>query len=128
MNGFLKKLRRDPGYFDRVYIPALPAAERGANPILEFAVFLALLLGAAGAISRRSTRPACGSFRCSTRRSAPSGCSRCAPGTFSPLTACFTRCSPPNPRGSPFDPLLSEAAEAMNVCLASPFHTGCEAL
>lgn len=39
MNGFLKKLRRDPGYFDRVYISALPAAERGANPILEFAVF-----------------------------------------------------------------------------------------
>ena len=39
MNGFLKKLRRDPGYFDRVYIPALPVAERGANPILEFAVF-----------------------------------------------------------------------------------------
>ena len=39
MNGFLKKLRQDPNYFDRVYIPALPAAARSACPILEFAVF-----------------------------------------------------------------------------------------
>ncbi|MFR2344296.1 MAG: hypothetical protein ACLS68_05265, partial [Acutalibacteraceae bacterium] len=33
----------------------------------------------------------------------------------------------PEPAAFPFDPMLAEAAEALNVCLASPFHTGCEA-
>ena len=39
MSGFLKQVKRDPGYFDRVYLPALPCDKRGVNPVLEFAVF-----------------------------------------------------------------------------------------
>ena len=39
MSGFLKQVKKDPGYFDRVYLPALPCDKRGVNPVLEFAVF-----------------------------------------------------------------------------------------
>lgn len=38
MSGFLKKLREDPQYFDRVYIPAVPGTADG-SPMLELALF-----------------------------------------------------------------------------------------
>ncbi len=38
MSGFLKKLKADPNYFDRVYIPVIPFSEAEC-PILEIALF-----------------------------------------------------------------------------------------
>lgn len=126
MNGFLKKLRQDPNYFDRVYIPARPAAARSACPILEFAVFshffsvpqsdfaqvnttclrlFSLLDGTVGAECIFTLRA----------------------GDVFALDGDFYAVLSPEPAAFPFDPMLAEAAEALNVCLASPFHTGCEA-
>lgn len=126
MNGFLKKLRQDPGYFDRVYIPALPTAKRGAHPMLEFAVFSHFFAAPQSDFAQVNTTclalfhlldKTVGSERIFTLRA----------GDVFSFDNTFYAVLSPEPAGFPCDPLLSEAAEALNVCLSSPFHTGCEA-
>ena len=126
MNGFLKKLRRDPGYFDRVYIPALPAAERGANPILEFAVFSHFFSAPQSDFAQINTT-CLRLFSLLDETVGPERLFTLRAGDVFAFDGVFYAVLSPEPAGFPFDPLLSEAAEAMNVCLASPFHTGCEA-
>ncbi len=126
MNGFLKKLKQDPDYFDRIYIPALPAGPHGANPVLEFAVFSHFFSVPQSDFARVNT--AClrlfplldetvGAERIFTLRA----------GDVFSFDGDFYAVLSPEPANFPFDPLLAEAAEKMNVCLASPYHTGCEA-
>ena len=126
MNGFLKKLRQDPNYFDRVYIPALPAAARSACPILEFAVFSHFFSVPQSDFAQVNTTclrlfslldGTVGAERIFTLRA----------GDVFALDGDFYAVLSPEPAAFPFDPMLAEAAEALNVCLASPFHTGCEA-
>lgn len=126
MNGFLKKLRQDPNYFDRVYIPALPAAARGACPVLEFAVFSHFFSVPQSDFAQVNTTclrlfslldGTVGAERIFTLRA----------GDVFALDGDFYAVLSPEPADFPFDPMLAEAAEALNVCLASPFHTGCEA-
>ena len=126
MNGFLKKLRQDPIYFDRVYIPALPAAARSACPILEFAVishFFSVPQSDFAQVNTTCLRlfslldGTVGAERIFTLRA----------GDVFALDGDFYAVLSPEPAAFPFDPMLAEAAEALNVCLASPFHTGCEA-
>ena len=126
MNGFLKKLRRDPGYFDRVYIPALPAAERSANPILEFAVFSHFFSVPQSDFAQINTT-CLRLFSLLDETVGPERLFTLRAGDVFAFDGVFYAVLSPEPAGFPFDPLLSEAAEAMNVCLASPFHTGCEA-
>lgn len=126
MNGFLKKLRQDPNYFDRVYIPALRAAARSACPILEFAVFSHFFSVPQSDFAQVNTTclrlfslldGTVGAERIFTLRA----------GDVFALDGDFYAVLSPEPAAFPFDPMLAEAAEALNVCLASPFHTGCEA-
>ena len=123
MNGFLKKLRRDPGYFDRVYIPALPVAERGANPILEFAVFSHFFSVPQSDFAQINTT-CLRLFSLLDETVGPERLFTLRAGDVFAFDGVFYAVLSPEPAGFPFDPLLSEAAEAMNVCLASPFHTG----
>ena len=121
MNGFLKKLRRDPGYFDRVYIPALPVAERGANPILEFAVFSHFFSVPQSDFAQINTT-CLRLFSLLDETVGPERLFTLRAGDVFAFDGVFYAVLSPEPAGFPFDPLLSEAAEAMNVCLASVPH------
>ncbi|MGN0479822.1 MAG: hypothetical protein ACI4GO_10360 [Hominenteromicrobium sp.] len=126
MNGFLWQLRQDPQYFDRVYLPALPDGKHGTSPMLELAVFAHFFAVPQTDFAQVNT--AClsvfgildktvGAERIFTLR---------AGDTFS-FDGAFYEVLSPEPADFPFDPLLCDAAEDLNICLASPYHTGCEA-
>lgn len=118
MNGFLKKLRQDPGYFDRVYIPVLPGGVNG-NPMLELAVFSRFFTAPQGDFAQMNTtcltifellHRTVGAERIFTLRAGDVfSFDHVQYGVLSPDTADF-----------PYAPLLLETVSALNGALA-PF-------
>ena len=94
MSGFLKQVKKDPGYFDRVYLPALPCDKRGVNPVLEFAVFAHFFAVPQSDFAQVNTT-CLRIFDALNDSVGADAFSRSAAATSSHLTARFTRCSPP---------------------------------
>lgn len=55
MNGFLQQIRREPRYFDRVWLPAFPVSAEKASPLLLVAVYAHFFMPSQGYFSRVNT-------------------------------------------------------------------------
>lgn len=125
MSGFLWQIERDPRYFDRVYLPALPVSPRGESAFLEVALFAHFFAVPQSAFSLVNTACLTIFDRLDKTVGAERVFTLSAGDSFS-FDGLFYEVLSPGP-DFPEDETLLSAAESMNIALSSPRLSGVEA-
>ena len=118
--GFWQILSADPGYFDRVYLPAAPRDKDGRPLLLEFALYVFAFLNRLTGYTKANA----GEVRLFSRAARAAGPERVFPvkgGDTFQFDGTEYEILWPRPEGYPFSAALRELVEKADSLLSAPF-------
>lgn len=124
LNGFLKLIDANEGYFSRVFLPRTPIDSRGVPLLLEYALFAYIFLAPQSDCFQVNT--ACVRiFRTLEKKLGADRIFTLGDGDVFRFDSVDYEVLWPMVQDYPFEPEIAAAAEALNVALSSPFQPSC---
>lgn len=120
MAGFRQILKKEPGYFQRIYLPMTPVDSRGRALLIEFAVYVFAFLGRQSEYSQMSV----GALRIFERLHGILGADAIVTvgrGSAFSFDGVDYDVLWPSVENYPFSSLFTDIVEELDVCLSSPF-------